>query len=64
MMVANGLAGQNRCFTVSIEQARSGSAEAPFMGDKKIKAVAVRGTKGINLARRAEFVEHMRDATE
>jgi benzoyl-CoA reductase subunit BamB len=53
-----GLAGENRVFTASIEQGRSSSSRlgvGAVMGDKRIKAVVVRGTKDINLARPAEF---------
>jgi benzoyl-CoA reductase subunit BamB len=53
-----GLAGENRVFTASIEQGRSSSSRlgvGAVMGDKGIKAVVVRGTKDINLARPAEF---------
>jgi len=51
---AIGLAGENRCFTASIEQSRSSSSRqggGAIMGDKKIKAIAVRGTKDVQLAR-------------
>jgi aldehyde:ferredoxin oxidoreductase len=34
------------------------------MGDKKIKAVAVRGTKDVYLARGAEFMEHMEEVAD
>jgi aldehyde:ferredoxin oxidoreductase len=34
------------------------------MGDKGIKAIAVRGTKDVNLARGAEFIERMKGVTE
>ena len=57
---AIGLAGENRVFTASIEQGRSSSSRlgvGAVMGDKKLKAVVVRGTKDINLARPAEFLE-------
>ncbi|HEY3276944.1 MAG TPA: aldehyde ferredoxin oxidoreductase C-terminal domain-containing protein [Syntrophorhabdaceae bacterium] len=63
-VAAIGLAGENRCFTASIEQGRSSASRlggGAVMGDKKIKAVAVRGTKDINLARGEEFLQHMRD---
>ena len=53
-----GLAGENRVFTASIEQGRSSSSRlgvGAVMGDKRIKAVVIRGTKDINLARPAEF---------
>ena len=61
---AIGLAGENRCFTASIEQSRSSSSRGgggAVMGDKNIKAIAVRGTKAVHLARGAEFMEHMKE---
>lgn len=61
---AIGLAGENRCFTASIEQSRSSSSRGgggAVMGDKNIKAIAVGGTKAIHLARGAEFMEHMKE---
>jgi len=66
-VAAIGLAGENRCFTASIEQSRSSASRlggGAIMGDKKIKAVAVRGTKDVNLARGAEFMEHMKGVTD
>ena len=60
-IAAIGLAGENRVFTASIEQGRSSSSRlgvGAVMGDKGIKAVVVRGTKDINLARPAEFLQH------
>jgi aldehyde:ferredoxin oxidoreductase len=63
-VAAIGLAGENRCFTASIEQGRSSSSRlggGAVMGDKKIKAIAVRGTKDIYLARGEEFMKHMAD---
>jgi benzoyl-CoA reductase subunit BamB len=57
-VAAIGLAGENRVFTASIEQGRSSASRlgiGAVMGDKGLKAVAVRGTKDINLARPAEF---------
>jgi len=59
-VAAIGLAGENRVFTASIEQGRSSASRlglGAVMGDKKVKAIAVRGTKDINLARPAEFLE-------
>ncbi|HTY23363.1 MAG TPA: aldehyde ferredoxin oxidoreductase C-terminal domain-containing protein [Desulfomonilaceae bacterium] len=59
-VAAIGPAGENRVFTASIEQSRSSAARlggGAVMGDKKIKAVAVRGTKDVYLARGAEFME-------
>ena len=58
-IAAIGLAGENRVFTASIEQGRSSSSRlgvGAVMGDKGIKAIVVRGTKDINLARPAEFI--------
>jgi benzoyl-CoA reductase subunit BamB len=59
-VAAIGLAGENRVFTASIEQGRSSASRlglGAVMGDKGVKAIAVRGTKDINLARPAEFLE-------
>jgi benzoyl-CoA reductase subunit BamB len=59
-VAAIGLAGENRVYTASIEQGRSSASRlgiGAVMGDKGIKAIAVRGTKDVNLARPAEFVE-------
>jgi aldehyde:ferredoxin oxidoreductase len=66
-VAAIGLAGENKVFTASIEQARSSASRlggGAVMGDKNIKAVAVRGTKDIYLARGEEFMEHMAKVTE
>lgn len=66
-VAAIGLAGENRVFVASIEQSRSSASRGgpgAIMGDKKIKAVAVRGTGGVNLARGAEFMEHLKEVTE
>ena len=57
-VAAIGLAGENRVYTASIEQGRSSCSRlgvGAVMGDKGIKAVVVRGTKDVNLARPAEF---------
>ena len=61
---AIGVAGENRVFVASIEQSRSSSSRGgggAVMGDKKIKAVAVRGTKSVNIARGEEFLKHLLD---
>jgi benzoyl-CoA reductase subunit BamB len=63
-VAAIGLAGENRVYTASIEQGRSSASRlglGAVMGDKGIKAIAVRGTKDINLARPAEFLELCND---
>ncbi len=57
-VAAIGLAGENKVYTASIEQGRSSASRlglGAVMGDKGLKAVAVRGTKDVNLARPAEF---------
>lgn len=55
-----GLAGENRVFFSSIEHGRSSASRGGLgavMGDKKLKAIAVRGTKDINIARPEEFIK-------
>jgi benzoyl-CoA reductase subunit BamB len=59
-VAAIGLAGENRVYTASIEQGRSSASRlglGAVMGDKRIKAIAVRGTNDINISRPAEFLE-------
>jgi benzoyl-CoA reductase subunit BamB len=59
-VAAIGLAGENRVYMASIEQGRSSASRqgiGAVMGDKGIKAIAVRGTKDINIARPAEFIK-------
>jgi len=59
-VAAIGLAGENKVYMASIEQGRSSASRlglGAVMGDKGIKAIAVRGTKDINLARPDEFIE-------
>ena len=58
-VAAIGLAGENRVYMASIEQGRSSASRlglGAVMGDKGLKAIAVRGTKDINIARPAEFL--------
>ncbi|MBW1649630.1 MAG: aldehyde dehydrogenase [Deltaproteobacteria bacterium] len=55
-----GLAGENRVFFASVEQGKSSASRGGMgavMGDKGLKAIAVRGTKDINVAKPAEFME-------
>jgi benzoyl-CoA reductase subunit BamB len=57
---AIGLAGENRVFFASIEQGRSSASRGGIgavMGDKGLKAIVVRGTNDVNVARPVEFVE-------
>ncbi|MDZ7582008.1 MAG: aldehyde ferredoxin oxidoreductase N-terminal domain-containing protein [Deltaproteobacteria bacterium] len=59
-VAAIGLAGENRVYFASIEQGRSSASRGGIgavMGDKGLKAIAVRGTKDVNIARPAEFLE-------
>ncbi len=58
-VAAIGLAGENRVHFASIEQGRSSASRlgiGAVMGDKGVKAIAVRGTKDINVARPDEFL--------
>ena len=66
-VAAIGLAGENRVFFASIEQGRSSASRGGIgavMGDKGVKAIAVRGTKDINVARPLEFVELCNEVLE
>jgi benzoyl-CoA reductase subunit BamB len=59
-VAAIGLAGENRVFYASIEQGRSSASRGGIgavMGDKGLKAVAVRGSKDINVANPARYME-------
>jgi len=64
-VAAIGPAGEHKVFTASIEQGRSSASRlggGAVMGDKKVKAVAVRGTMNdINLYDGAKFMELMKD---
>jgi len=58
-VAAIGLAGENRVLFASIEHGRSSASRlgiGAVMGDKGLKAIAVRGTKDVNIARPAEFM--------
>ena len=62
-----GLAGENRVFFASIEQGRSSASRGGIgavMGDKGVKAIAVRGTGDINVAQPAEFFELCNEVLE
>jgi len=56
-VAAIGLAGENRVFMATIEHANSSASRGVgvIMGDKRLKAIVVRGTKDINVARPAEL---------
>jgi benzoyl-CoA reductase subunit BamB len=58
-VAAIGLAGENRVYFASIEQGRSSASRGGIgavMGDKGLKAIAVRGTKDVNIARPDEYL--------
>ncbi len=60
-----GLAGENRVYFASIEQGRSSASRlglGAVMGDKNLKAIAVRGSKDINIARPEEFFRISKEA--
>ncbi|MEW6669302.1 MAG: aldehyde ferredoxin oxidoreductase N-terminal domain-containing protein [Thermodesulfobacteriota bacterium] len=66
-VAAIGLAGENRVYTASIEQGRSSASRlglGAVMGDKRVKAIAVRGTKDINIARPEEFLRLCNEVLE
>jgi len=55
-----GMAGENRVWFASIEQGRSSASRGGIgavMGDKGLKAIAVRGTNDVHVARPAELIE-------
>ena len=59
-VAAIGLAGENKVYYASIEQGRSSASRGGMgavMGDKGLKAIAVRGKKDINIARPEEFMK-------
>jgi len=58
-VAAIGLAGENRVFMATIEHANSSASRGVgvIMGDKRLKAIVVRGTKDIKVARPAELFE-------
>jgi benzoyl-CoA reductase subunit BamB len=62
-----GMAGENRVYFASIEQGRSSASRlgiGAVMGDKGVKAIAVRGTKDIYVAQPAEFLELCNEVLE
>jgi aldehyde:ferredoxin oxidoreductase len=59
-VAAIGLAGENKVYFASIEQGRSSASRGGMgavMGDKGLKAIAVRGKKDVNIARPDEFMK-------
>jgi benzoyl-CoA reductase subunit BamB len=66
-VAAIGLAGENRVYMASIEQGRSSASRlglGAVMGDKGVKAIAVRGTKDIHIARPAENMQLCNDVLQ
>lgn len=61
-VAAVGPAGENRVYTASIDCGNASAARGvgPVMGDKRIKAIAVRGTRDVNIARPELFEICMR----
>ncbi len=58
-VAAIGLAGENRVFMATIEHACSSASRGVgvIMGDKRVKAIVVRGTKDLEMAHPAELFE-------
>ncbi len=58
-VAAIGLAGENRVYTASIEHGFASAARGPgpVMGDKRLKAIAIRGTKDIYVAQPQKLFE-------
>jgi benzoyl-CoA reductase subunit BamB len=66
-VVSIGLAGENRVYYASIEQGRSSASRGGIgavMGDKKVKAIVVRGTGDINIAQPVEYLEQCNQVLE
>ncbi|MCP4369201.1 MAG: aldehyde dehydrogenase [Deltaproteobacteria bacterium] len=66
-VAAIGMAGENRVYFASIEQGRSSASRlgiGAVMGDKGVKAVVVRGTENINVARPDEYMELCKEVME
>jgi len=66
-VAAIGLAGENRVYFASIEQGRSSASRGGIgavMGDKGLKAIAVRGTQDINIAQPDEYLELCNEVLE
>jgi benzoyl-CoA reductase subunit BamB len=66
-VAAIGLAGENRVYYASIEQGRSSASRGGIgavMGDKGVKAIVVRGTQDVNIARPVEYLELCNEVLE
>lgn len=62
-VAAIGLAGENRVYQATIEHANSSASRGVgvIMGDKRLKAIAVRGTRDVNVAHPAELFQKCND---
>ncbi len=63
-VAAIGLAGENRVYTASIDHSDAAASRAgvgAIMGDKNVKAIAVRGTQDIHVHRPAELFKICQD---
>ena len=66
-VAAIGPAGENRVYFATIEHDGASASRLGYgavMGDKKLKAIAVRGTQDIYIARPAEFMAVRKEAWE
>ena len=66
-MVSIGKAGENKIYYASIEQGRSSASRGgvgAVMGDKKVKAIVVRGTGDINIAQPAEYLQECNEVLD
>jgi benzoyl-CoA reductase subunit BamB len=66
-VAAIGLAGENRVYFASIEQGHSSASRGGIgavMGDKGLKAVAVRGTGDVHIAQPDEFIDLCNEVLE
>lgn len=66
-VAAIGLAGESKVYFSSVEQGRSSASRGGMgavMGDKKVKAVVVRGTKDVNLADPVKYLELCQEVNE
>jgi len=56
-VAAIGLAGENRCYMATIEHDNASASRGVgvVMGDKRLKAIAVRGTRDLNVAKPADL---------
>ena len=66
-VAAIGMAGENRVFYASIEQGRSSASRGGIgavMGDKGVKAIVVRGTQDIQVAKPVEYMDLCNEVME